>query len=97
MHGLLPDHMGKICSMTPIPTALWHPYRLRYGTQTTFCSVCSSRQQALINRRLLAGESLAMLSADHGLPVPELRRHRDEHVLQRGTQRRPRRPAPLMD
>jgi hypothetical protein len=63
----------------------------------TFCSVCSSRQQALIDRRLLAGESLATLSADHGLPVRELRRYRDEHVLQRGTQRRPRRPALLMD
>jgi hypothetical protein len=62
----------------------------------TFCSVCASSQQALIDRRLLAGESLGTLSADYGLPVRELRYHRDEHVLQRGMQCRPRRPAPLL-
>ena len=62
----------------------------------TFCSVCLSSQQALIDRRLLNGESLATLSADYGVPVRELRHHRDAHVLQRGTQRRPRRRAPLM-
>jgi IS5 family transposase len=64
---------------------------------STFCSVCASSQQTLIDRRLLDGESLATLSADYGVPVRELRHHRDEHVLQRGTRRRPRRPAPLMD
>ena len=63
----------------------------------TFCSVCASSRQAVIDRRLLAGESLDTLSADYGVPVRELRHHRDEHVLQRGTLRRPRRPAPLMD
>ena len=25
LHGLLPHYMGKNCSMTPIPTPLWHP------------------------------------------------------------------------
>jgi hypothetical protein len=55
----------------------------------TFCGVCVSSQQALIDRSLLAGESLATLSADYGLPVRELRHHRDEHVLQRGARRRP--------
>jgi hypothetical protein len=39
----------------------------------TCCSVCSSSQQAAIDRRLLAGESLATLSVDDGLPVRELR------------------------
>jgi hypothetical protein len=62
----------------------------------TFCSVCASSQQALIDRRLLAGESLGTHSADYGLPMRELRHHRDAHVVQRGTQRRPRRPVPLM-
>ena len=60
------------------------------------CSVCSSSQQAVIDCRLLAGERLAALSADYGLPVRELRQHRDAHVLQRGTPRRPRRSAHLM-
>ena len=55
----------------------------------TFCCVCASSQQPLIDRRLLAGEGLAALSADYGLPVRELRHHRDAHVLQRETQRRP--------
>jgi hypothetical protein len=62
----------------------------------TVCSVCSSSQQAMIDRRLLDGESLGTLSADYGLPVRELRYRRDAHVLQRDTQRRPRRSAPLM-
>ena len=62
----------------------------------TFCTVCVSSQQALIDHRLLDGENLRTLSADYGLPVRELRHHRDAHVLQRGTQRRPRRSAPLM-
>jgi hypothetical protein len=61
-----------------------------------FCSVCSSSQETLIDRRLLDGESLRILSADYGLPVRELRHHRDAHVTGRGTQRRPRRRAPLM-
>jgi hypothetical protein len=56
-----------------------------------FCDVCSSSQQALIDRRLLDGESLRTLSADYALPMRELRYHRDAHVLQRGTSRRPRR------
>ena len=38
-----------------------------------FCTVCSSSQQALIDHRLLDGESLRTLSADCGLPVRELR------------------------
>jgi hypothetical protein len=63
---------------------------------SAFCRVCSSSQQALIDRRLLDGERLITLSADYGLPVRELRHHRDAHVLQRGTQRRLRRRAPLM-
>ena len=62
----------------------------------TFCSVCASSQQALIDRRLLDGESLRTVSADYGLPVRELRHHREAHVLQRGTQRRPRRRAAFM-
>jgi hypothetical protein len=62
----------------------------------TFCSVCSSSQQTLIDRRLLEGESLTALSADYGLPVRELRHHRDAHVLQRGAPRWPRRSAPLV-
>jgi hypothetical protein len=62
-----------------------------------FCSVCSSSQQAVMDRRLLAGEGLATLSADYGLPVRELRQHRDTHVFQRRTLPRPRRPVPLMD
>jgi hypothetical protein len=62
----------------------------------TFCSVCASSQQALIDRRLLAGQSLGTLSADYGVPVRELRHHRDAHVFQRGMQHRSRRPAPLM-
>jgi hypothetical protein len=49
----------------------------------TFCSVCSLSQQAAIDRRLRAGESLAVLSAGYGVPVRELRHHRDEHVLHR--------------
>jgi hypothetical protein len=53
-----------------------------------FCSVCSSSQQALIDHRLLDGESLRTLSADYGLPVREIRHHRDAHVL--------RRPAPTV-
>jgi hypothetical protein len=63
----------------------------------TFCRVCASSQQALIDRRLLDGERLVTLSADYGLPVRELRHHRDAHVTGRGTQRRPRRPVPLMN
>jgi hypothetical protein len=61
----------------------------------TFCSVCSSSQQAVIDRRLLDGESLATLSADYGLPVREIRHHRDDHVLQRGrsTDRGVQRPS----
>jgi hypothetical protein len=62
----------------------------------TFCSVCSSSQQTLIDRRLLDGERRVTLSGDYGLPVRELRHHRDTHVLQRGTPRRPRRRAPFM-
>ena len=65
-------------------------------TFSPFCRVCSSSQQALINRRLLDGESLGTLSASYGLSVPELRHHRDEHVLCRGPQRRRGRRAPLM-
>jgi hypothetical protein len=61
-----------------------------------FCTVCSSSQQALIDHRLLDGERLATLSADYGLPVRELRHHRDAHVTGRSTQRRPRCSAPLM-
>jgi hypothetical protein len=38
--------------------------------------VCASSQQALIDHRLLRGESLATLSADYGLPVRELRHHK---------------------
>ena len=60
-----------------------------------FCNLCSSSQQALIDRRLLAGETLAMLSGDYGLPVRELRHHRDAHVLQHSTQHGSQRPAPL--
>jgi hypothetical protein len=60
------------------------------------CSICCHSQAETIQTRLLAGESLGTLSADYGLPVRELRHHRDEHVLGRRTQRRPRRPAPLM-
>ena len=63
----------------------------------TFCTVCSSSQQALIDRRLLDGESLATLRADYGVPVRELRHHRDAHVTQRGAQRRPRRPVALIN
>jgi hypothetical protein len=54
----------------------------------TFCTVCSSSQQTVIDRRLLDGESLGTLSAYYGLPVRELRHHRDDHVL--------RRPAPTV-
>jgi hypothetical protein len=54
-----------------------------------FCSVCSSSQQQVIDRRLRAGESLCVLSADYGLPVRLLKHHRDEHVLCR-----PRRTVP---
>jgi hypothetical protein len=61
-----------------------------------FCSVCTSSQQTLIDHRLRGGESLRTLSADYGLPVRELRHHRDQHVTGRSMQRRPRRPAPLM-
>ena len=60
------------------------------------CRVCTCSQQAVIDRRLLDGESLATLSGDYGLGVRELRYHRDAHVLGRGTQRRPPRPGPLM-
>ena len=67
------------------------------GRMRKFCSVCSSSQQAVMDRRLLAGEGLATLSADYGLPVRELRQHRDTHVFQRRTLPRPRRPVPLMD
>jgi hypothetical protein len=58
----------------------------------TFCPfwrVCSSSQQALIDRRLLDGESLGTLSADYGLPVRELAHHRDAHVTGRSTQAGP--------
>jgi hypothetical protein len=64
----------------------------------TFCRVCASAesQQALIDRRLLDGASLAALSADDGLPMRELRHDRDAHVVHRATLRRPQRPAALM-
>ena len=56
----------------------------------TFCRVCLSSQQALIDRRLLDGERLVTLSADYGLPVRELRHHRDAHVFGRSATTRRR-------
>jgi hypothetical protein len=63
-----------------------------------FCRICSSSEQSVIDHRLRAGESLAVLSADYAMPTPELRHHRDVHVLGlgRSPRRRRGRGAPLI-
>jgi hypothetical protein len=57
----------------------------------TFCSVCSSSQQGLIDRRLLAGESLGALVAEYALSSRDLAHHRDAHVLKRAPRSAPAR------
>jgi hypothetical protein len=56
----------------------------------TRCVICCHSQQVAIDARLLSGETLRVLGNEYGVRVPDLRHHRDEHVL--GQPRRQRAP-----
>jgi hypothetical protein len=45
------------------------------------CAICTHSQQESIDTRLLAGETLRMLGNEYGVRAPDLRHHRDEHLL----------------
>ena len=54
----------------------------------TQCTICNHSQQESIDARLLAGENLRVLGNEYGVRTPDLRHHRDAHILKQPRRQR---------